>query len=69
MLSTGHAQQSTIEIEEGCDNLDKQVCRDCVLDIWADALESMIQESNEETSKIVLETIIFLLRYGHHSQG
>ena len=44
-----------MEIEEGyCDNLVKQVSGDCVPDIWADSMESMIQESNEETSKAVL---------------
>ena len=52
----GLAQPSTIEIEEGCDNLDKRICRDCVLDIWADAPKSMIQESDEEASKVVLES-------------
>ena len=54
--TTGQARPSAIEIEEGCNNLDKQVSRDCVLDKWADAPESMIQESDKETSKAILET-------------
>ena len=50
-----HARPSAIEIEEGCDNLDTRVSRDCALEIWADARESMIQESYKEASKVVLE--------------
>ena len=48
-----HARPFAIEIEEGCDNLDKQVSRDCLPHIYVDAPESMIQESSEEASKTV----------------
>ena len=40
---------------DGYDNLDKQLSRDCVVDIWAKVPKSMIQESNEEANKEVLE--------------
>ena len=53
--TTGHARPSAIEIKEGCDNLDRQVSRNCVLDIWVDAPESVLQEFNEEVSKAILE--------------
>ena len=38
----GYARPFEMEIEEGCDNLDKRVSGDCVLDIWVNAPESMI---------------------------
>ena len=49
----GHARPSVIE--EGCDNLDKRLIRDCPPDIGANAPESMIQESDKEASKAALE--------------
>ena len=42
-----------MEIEEGCNNLDKQVSGYCVHDVSVDAPKSMIPESDEETSKTV----------------
>ena len=44
-----------MEVDKGCDNLYKSVSRDYVLDIWVDATKSMIQESNKEASKVILE--------------
>ena len=51
----GHARPSAIEIEEGCDNLDKRVRRDCVLELWVDAPKSLIQELDKEVTKAVPE--------------
>ena len=53
--TTRHALPSAIEIEEVRDNLYKQVSKDCVPDIWADVPKSMIQESDKEASKVILE--------------
>ena len=54
--TTRQAQPPTIEIEEACDVLDTRVSKDCVPNIWANAPESMIQESNKEESNVVLES-------------
>ena len=45
-----------MEIEEGYDILDKWESMDYVLDIWVDAPDSMVQESNKEARKVVLES-------------
>ena len=57
--TTRHAQPSEIEIEEGYNNLDKLVSRDCVPDIWVDALKSIIQELDKEASQAVLEPEVY----------
>ena len=44
-----------MEMKERYDNLDKWVSRDSVPNIWVDAPKAMIQESNEEASKAILE--------------
>ena len=44
-----------METKESYETLDQRVSRDCVPDIWVDAPESMIQESNGEVSKAILE--------------